>query len=174
MALAGTVLPPPERPAGQTACGRHRDGDPPGLRRRHGRVACSIEGLEGGHSRHALSVPTTFFPAVDEERKRFLRGVAEGLRAQGRKRSAHLDHMRREWRAAGLAEAHRLTKCFVEADPDLRKVVLFGSLATGEVGHREPDIDLAVDLPTVFPSGLLGARQPVQGRPSSIYRTPVR
>ena len=55
--------------------------------------------------------------------------------------------MRREWRAAGLAEAHRLTKCFVDADPDLRKVVLFGSLATGDLGHREPDVDLAVDSP---------------------------
>jgi predicted nucleotidyltransferase len=86
-------------------------------------------------------------PAVDEERTRFLRGVAEGLKARERKRSAHLDHMRREWRAAGLAEAHRLTKCFVEADPDLRKVVLFGSLATGDLGHREPDVDLAVDSP---------------------------
>ena len=102
----------------------------------------SIEGIEGGHSRHAL-----FLPAVDEERTRFLRGVAEGLRTRERKRSAHLDHMRREWRAAGLAEAHRLTKCFVEADPDLRKVVLFGSLATGDLGHREPDVDLAVDSP---------------------------
>ena len=55
--------------------------------------------------------------------------------------------MRREWRAAGLAEAERLTKCFLEADPDLHKVVLFGSLATGDLGNREPDIDLAVDSP---------------------------
>ena len=78
---------------------------------------------------------------------RFLRGVAEGLKQRERRRSAHLDHMRREWRAAGLAEASRLTKCFVEADPDLRKVVLFGSLATGNLGSREPDIDLAVDSP---------------------------
>lgn len=78
---------------------------------------------------------------------RFLRGVAEGLKQRERRRSAHLDHMRREWRAAGLAEADRLTKCFVEADPDLRKVVLFGSLATGDLGNREPDVDLAVDSP---------------------------
>ena len=78
---------------------------------------------------------------------RFLRGVAEGLKQRERRRSAHLDHMRREWRAAGLAEAGRLTKCFVEADPDLRKVVLFGSLATGDLGNREPDVDLAVDSP---------------------------
>ena len=55
--------------------------------------------------------------------------------------------MRRVWRAAGLAETQRLTKCFVEADPDLRKVVLFGSLATGDLGHREPDVDLAFDSP---------------------------
>ena len=55
--------------------------------------------------------------------------------------------MRPVWRSAGLAEAHRLTKCFAEADPDLRKVVLFGSLATGNLGSREPDIDLAVDSP---------------------------
>ena len=55
--------------------------------------------------------------------------------------------MRREWRAAGLAEAHRLTRCFAEADPDLRTVVLFGSLATGDLGNREPDVDLAVDSP---------------------------
>ncbi|MDE0218026.1 MAG: nucleotidyltransferase domain-containing protein [Spirochaetaceae bacterium] len=84
---------------------------------------------------------------MDEERMRFLRGVAEGLKQRERRRSAHLDHMRREWRAAGLAEADRLTKCFVEADPDLRKVVLFGSLATGDLGNREPDVDLAVDSP---------------------------
>ncbi len=55
--------------------------------------------------------------------------------------------MRREWRAAGLAEAHRLTNRFAEVDPDLRTVVLFGSLATGNLGNREPDIDLAVDSP---------------------------
>lgn len=55
--------------------------------------------------------------------------------------------MRREWRAAGLAEAERLTKCFLEADPDLCTVVLFGSLATGDLGNREPDVDLAVDSP---------------------------
>ena len=78
---------------------------------------------------------------------RFLRGVAEGLTQRARRRSAHLDHMRREWRAAGLAEADRLTKCFVKADPGLRKVVLFGSLATGDLGNREPDVDLAVDSP---------------------------
>ena len=29
-------------------------------------------------------------------------------------------------------------------DPDLRTVVLFGSLATGNLGNREPDVDLAV------------------------------
>ena len=97
----------------------------------------SIERIEG--SKAALSTRAVsagyVLPAVNEERKRFLRGVAEGLKARERKRSAHLDHMRREWRAAGLAEAHRLTKCFVEADPDLRKVVLFGSLATGDVDY---------------------------------------
>lgn len=78
---------------------------------------------------------------------RFLRGVAKGLKARERRRSAHLEHMRREWRAAGLAEAERLTKCFLEADPDLRTVVLFGSLASGDLGNREPDVDLAVDSP---------------------------
>ncbi len=55
--------------------------------------------------------------------------------------------MRREWLTAGLAEAHRLTNRFAEVDPDLRTVVLFGSLATGNLGNREPDIDLAVDSP---------------------------
>ena len=84
---------------------------------------------------------------MDEERKRFLRGVAEGLKARQRRKDARADHVRQERRAAGLAEAHRLTSRFVEVDPDLRKVVLFGSLATGDLGDRQPDIDLAVESP---------------------------
>ena len=78
---------------------------------------------------------------------RFLRGVAEGLKARERHRAEHAPRVRQERRAAGLAEAHRLAKRFAEVDPELRKVVLFGSLATGDLRDRQPDIDLAVESP---------------------------
>ena len=42
-------------------------------------------------------------------------------------------------------EAHRLAREFAAADPALKKVILFGSLAEGRVRSEHFDIDLAVD-----------------------------
>lgn len=82
---------------------------------------------------------------VNEERLRFLRGIARRRSAEARRAAERAGRLRRERRAAGLAEARRLAQRFAAVDPDLRQVVLFGSLATGEVGDRQPDIDLAVE-----------------------------
>ena len=79
---------------------------------------------------------------MDRERRRFLRGVADGLMARDRRRAEHAPRLRAERRAAGLAEGRRLAKRFAEIDPGLRKVVLFGSLATGDLRGRQPDVDL--------------------------------
>ncbi len=67
--------------------------------------------------------------------------------ARERHRAEHAPRLRAERRAAGLAEARRLAKRFAEIDPGLRKVVLFGSLATGDLRGRQPDVDLAVESP---------------------------
>lgn len=67
--------------------------------------------------------------------------------ARERRRAERAPRVRAERRAAGLAEAHRLAKRFAEIDPGLRKVVLFGSLATGDLRDRQPDVDLAVESP---------------------------
>ena len=82
---------------------------------------------------------------VTEQRLRFLRDIARRTGARAGREADRAERLRRERRAAGLAEAHRLALRFAEVDPELREVVLFGSLATGEVGNRQPDVDLAVE-----------------------------
>jgi predicted nucleotidyltransferase len=42
------------------------------------------------------------------------------------------------------SEAERLAGAFRAADPRIDRVVLFGSVATGDIGNRDFDIDLAV------------------------------
>lgn len=44
-------------------------------------------------------------------------------------------------------EVTRLVEAFKCADPELRRIVLFGSLARGRVTNQQFDIDLAVDSP---------------------------
>ena len=82
---------------------------------------------------------------MTEARQRFLRDIARRRSAQAHRDEERAARLRRARRAAGLAEAHRLALRFAEVDPELREVVLFGSLATGELGNRQPDIDLAVE-----------------------------
>lgn len=82
---------------------------------------------------------------MTEQRLRFLRDIARRTSARAGREADRAERLRRERRAAGLAEAHRLALRFAEVDPELREVVLFGSLATGEVGNRQPDVDLAVE-----------------------------
>lgn len=53
------------------------------------------------------------------------------------RRSARLEKARQE--------ARRLARRFVEEDPSTKVVVLYGSVATGEVRTESFDIDLAVD-----------------------------
>ena len=43
------------------------------------------------------------------------------------------------------AEAGRLARALADADPNVRRVVLFGSAATGNVRNETFDIDLAVE-----------------------------
>ena len=82
---------------------------------------------------------------MNEERLRFLRGIAQRRSVHVRREAARAERLRRERQAAGFAEALRLAQHFAVVDPELRAVVLFGSLATGELGNRQPDIDLAVE-----------------------------
>ena len=81
---------------------------------------------------------------MDTQQERFLRRIAERMRRRERS-GARREEVRQARRAAARAEARRLAQRFAEEDPDLRQVILFGSLATGEIGDREPDIDLAVE-----------------------------
>ena len=82
---------------------------------------------------------------MSEKWLQFLRGIARRRRAQARRGAHRAERLRWQWQAAGLAEAQRLAQDFAAVDPELRAVVLFGSLATGELGNRPPDIDLAVE-----------------------------
>ena len=82
---------------------------------------------------------------MSEKWLQFLRGIARRRRAEARRGAHQAERLRWQWQAAGLAEAQRLAHDFAAVDPELRAVVLFGSLATGEVGNRPPDIDLAVE-----------------------------
>ena len=43
------------------------------------------------------------------------------------------------------AEAERVAAAIAEADPSVRRILLFGSLATGRVRNESFDIDLAVE-----------------------------
>ncbi|MFP4409358.1 MAG: nucleotidyltransferase family protein [Spirochaetaceae bacterium] len=63
--------------------------------------------------------------------------------AENRRNRAELE--RRERRLAEARhEARRLTEEIRKADPGVRKVILFGSVATGAVGSERFDIDLAL------------------------------
>lgn len=66
---------------------------------------------------------------VDSERKRNRAGAA--------RRRARLQAARRE--------ARRLARRFREEDPGLRRIILFGSVASGRVRSESFDIDLAVE-----------------------------
>lgn len=48
-------------------------------------------------------------------------------------------------RSAAWAEAERLARAFAEADPALKRVILFGSLAQGERFTESSDIDLVIE-----------------------------
>ena len=47
--------------------------------------------------------------------------------------------------AHARSEALRLAQAFAEADPDVRRVLLFGSVAGGRVRTLDFDIDLAIE-----------------------------
>ena len=51
----------------------------------------------------------------------------------------------RERRTLALAEANRLGAAIMAADPSVRRVILFGSLAEGMPKKAKFDIDLALD-----------------------------
>ena len=51
---------------------------------------------------------------------------------------------------AALGEARRLAECILEADSDVRAVILFGSLAGRSPLRRHFDIDLALDGGDVY------------------------
>ena len=83
---------------------------------------------------------------MDSQRERFLRRIAERMRRR-EPGSAQRERLREARLSIAREEARRLAQRFAEEDPELRQVILFGSLATGEIGDREPDIDLAVESP---------------------------
>lgn len=66
------------------------------------------------------------------ERRNEVKRAARAARVQERKHQAQ-------------EEIERLVTLFRETDPALRRVVLFGSLATGRVRSEDFDIDLAVN-----------------------------
>ena len=83
---------------------------------------------------------------MDSQRERFLRRIAERMRRR-EPGSAQRERLREARLSIAREEARQLAQRFAEEDPELRQVILFGSLATGEIGDREPDIDLAVESP---------------------------
>jgi predicted nucleotidyltransferase len=90
----------------------------------------------------ATRVPPATMDATAE--RKLLREIARQTNERNRReldalRQHQADRLRR-----ARDEARRLTEAFRAADPEIGRVVLFGSVATGDVGSREFDIDLAV------------------------------
>ena len=81
---------------------------------------------------------------TERERQGVLRLAAAINRRNARKRPALEEALARRVKEAHQ-EVSRLVERFREADPELRRVVLFGSLARNEVKRIDFDIDLAVD-----------------------------
>jgi predicted nucleotidyltransferase len=81
---------------------------------------------------------------IAQSERAFLRRVVEATRKRDARRRADRLRMQQLRARDALAEAQRLAHLFSQIDPDLQLVVLFGSLATGEIGERDFDIDLAV------------------------------
>lgn len=81
---------------------------------------------------------------TERERQGVLRLAAAINRRNARKRPALEQALARRVEEAHR-EVSRLVERFREADPELRRVVLFGSLARNEVKRIDFDIDLAVD-----------------------------
>ena len=75
-----------------------------------------------------------------------LRGIAERI---GKANVAHAAALLVK-RAEALQEAHRLAYAFAEAEPELRRVRLFGSLLPGRNYRDDSDIDMAVEGGNIF------------------------
>lgn len=71
---------------------------------------------------------------------------AAGLRRRESRRRRQIA----EDAARAREEAVRLARAIGEADDDVRMVYLFGSLAAGEPGREDFDIDLAIDGGDVY------------------------
>lgn len=82
---------------------------------------------------------------MDAETLDSLRRIADRIKSRAGTDAERQRQVREQRIEAALAEAHRLVDAFRAEDPGLERVVLFGSLATGQIGNREPDIDLAVE-----------------------------
>jgi predicted nucleotidyltransferase len=74
----------------------------------------------------------------------FLREISRSTNERNRVEHEAARQAQAERLAAARAEAERLAREFRVADQEIDRIVLFGSVATGEVGSREFDIDLAV------------------------------
>ena len=76
-----------------------------------------------------------------EQEKKFLKAIARQIRAD----NENTDKVIEERVRSAFVEVGRLEKKFLEADPHLRRLYLFGSLAEDRVSRESFDIDLAVD-----------------------------
>ena len=65
--------------------------------------------------------------------------------ASSKRRSRNEELLRKERIEEAWKELKILIDDFISIDPDLRRIVLFGSLATGNVRSSQFDIDLAIE-----------------------------
>lgn len=78
---------------------------------------------------------------MEEISRDTIRKIAENFRSREARRTADMEAARRD----ALCEASMLALDFVQLDPGITRVVLFGSLAREELLSPDFDIDLAVE-----------------------------
>lgn len=83
--------------------------------------------------------------ALSKEEREEIRRIAEATNRRNRRARERVRQQIAERRELAWSEVGRLVEEFRALDPQLRRVVVFGSLATGRLKRVEFDIDMAVD-----------------------------
>ena len=83
--------------------------------------------------------------ALSQEERQNILDLAEALNTRNRLKRQENELARARRVTAAKNETDRLVKSFRSTDPKLQRIVLFGSLARGNVKRLKFDIDLAVE-----------------------------
>jgi predicted nucleotidyltransferase len=82
---------------------------------------------------------------LSEQEREEIHRIAEATNRRNRRARERAGRAIAARKEAAWKEVRRLVQEFQALDPELRRVVVFGSLATGRLKRVEFDIDMAVD-----------------------------